>query len=169
VEDVLALKTASYTVTGPLLLGWALSSGDPGLAQALERFGRPLGIAFQLRDDLLGVFGDPSETGKPVGNDIRRGKETALVAELRLASNGSGAALLERVLGNDAASDGEVADVVAAMVDSGAKARVEARVTELCGTARAMLASIRGSRTGLEGPAAAWLGGAIDALGERSS
>src|SRR5262249_50784028 len=136
----LALKTASYTVTGPLLLGSALAGGDSVCAAELQRYGRPLGVAFQLRDDLLGGFGDPSETGKPVGNDIRQGKETGLVSELR--RSGHAAALLGRSLGNPEVTERDLRDVAVAMVDSGAKARVEARVKELCDSARAALAEM---------------------------
>lgn len=159
VEEVHARKTASYTVTGPLALGAALAGADAGRIEALARFGRPLGVAFQLRDDVLGVFGDPAVTGKPVGNDIRKGKRTALVAAL------DGDPLLARVLG---VADAPVADleaVVARMESSGARARVEARVRELCAEANAALAALE-----LPSPAGvSWLRGAVTALGERSS
>lgn len=69
VELVHELKTASYTVTGPIALGAALGGASEKALAELARFGRPLGVAFQLRDDLLGVFGDPSATGKPVFGD----------------------------------------------------------------------------------------------------
>jgi geranylgeranyl diphosphate synthase type I len=128
------------------------------------KYGRPLGIAFQLRDDLLGAFGDSSATGKPVGNDIRQGKRTALVVEMRGDSRAE--ALLARVLGREDASDADVAEVVRAMETTGAKARVEARVAELLAEARAALAAMalpESSRGRV------WLAGAIRALGERSS
>jgi geranylgeranyl diphosphate synthase type I len=158
VETVHALKTATYTVTGPLLLGAALAGADDAYAALLERFGRPLGVAFQLRDDVLGVFGDPSATGKPIGNDIRQGKRTALVAELR----GPALALAEKVLGRPTATDAEVAELVRAMEETGARARVEARIRELSEEARTALAALDASAL-----ASAWLSGAITALGER--
>jgi geranylgeranyl diphosphate synthase type I len=164
VEVIHALKTASYTVTGPLALGAHLAGASSGRVAQLARYGRPLGIAFQLRDDLLGTFGDPSATGKPVGNDIRQGKRTALVAEMR--ADAASEPLLARVLGNAAASDRDVAEVVRAMETSGAKARVEARVAELLAEARAALESMelaQGSR------GKSWLAGAVRALGERSA
>ena len=164
VEVIHALKTASYTVTGPLALGAHLAgAGDARVAQ-LARYGRPLGIAFQLRDDLLGAFGDTSATGKPVGNDIRQGKRTALIVEMR--GHAASEPLLARVLGRRDASDAEVAEVVKAMETSGAKARVEARVAELLAEARVALEAMElpeGSRGKL------WLAGAIRALGERSA
>lgn len=164
VEVIHALKTASYTVTGPLALGAHLAGASDARVAQLARYGRPLGIAFQLRDDLLGTFGDTGATGKPVGNDIRQGKRTALIVEMR--GDAKTEALLGRVLGRHDASDAEVAEVVRAMESSGAKARVEARVAELLADARAALESMdlpSGSRGKL------WLAGAVRALGERSA
>jgi geranylgeranyl diphosphate synthase type I len=162
VETIHALKTASYTVTGPLLLGAALAGADDARSAALERFGRPLGVAFQLRDDLLGTFGDSATMGKPVGNDIRQGKRTALVAELRGDPRAEG--LLARVLGRADATAKDVEAVVRAMEETGARARVEARLRALCDQARRALDAIAPSPTGR-----IWLEGAVAALGERSS
>lgn len=164
VETIHELKTASYTVTGPLALGANLAGASASRVAELARYGRPLGIAFQLRDDLLGTFGDTSATGKPVGNDIRQGKRTALVSEMR--GDAKAEALLTRVLGREDASDADVADVVEAMVSTGAKARVEARVAELLGEARGALAAMNLAN---DSPAKLWLAGAVRALGERSA
>lgn len=163
VEVIHALKTASYTVTGPLALGAHLAGASETRIAQLARYGRPLGIAFQLRDDLLGTFGDASATGKPVGNDIRQGKRTALVAEMR--GHAASEAVLARVLGRVDASDDDVAEVVGAMETSGAKARVEARVAELLAEARAALDAMD-LPEGSHGKR--WLAGAVRALGERS-
>jgi geranylgeranyl diphosphate synthase type I len=151
VETVHDLKTSSYTVTGPLLVGAALAGGMD--EQALTRFGRPLGVAFQLRDDLLGTFGDPSVTGKPIWNDVRQRKRTGLVAEL--LRDASGLEVWKR---------GEVEPIVRAM-ESGAKARVEARVTELLAEARTALAAM----TTITEAGRIHLEGAVSALGERAS
>ena len=163
VETIHALKTASYTVTGPLLLGAALAGADDARCAELERFGRPLGIAFQLRDDLLGVFGNPSATGKPVWNDIRQGKRTALVAELR--GDKRVEALLARVFGRPDACEADLEAVVRAMEDSGARGRVEARVRELCGEARRVLDAMAPT---MSESGRGWLSGSVAALGERS-
>jgi geranylgeranyl diphosphate synthase type I len=160
VEQIHAMKTASYTVTGPLALGACLAGADDARVAELGRYGRPLGIAFQLRDDLLGVFGDPTATGKPIWSDIRQGKRTALVAEMRGAAE---AALLARVLGDPRAADADIEAVVHAMETCGARARVEARVLELCGEAQRALEAI--PLPTAEGRA--WLGDAIRALAER--
>jgi geranylgeranyl diphosphate synthase type I len=164
VEVIHALKTASYTVTGPLALGAHLAGASEARVAQLARYGRPLGIAFQLRDDLLGAFGDTNATGKPVGNDIRQGKRTALVAEMR--GDAAAEALLARVLGHEDASDADVAEVVRAMETTGAKARVEARVAELLAEARAALDAMALPELGL---GKQWLAGALKALGERAT
>jgi geranylgeranyl diphosphate synthase type I len=164
VETIHALKTASYTVTGPLLVGACLAGADDARCAELERFGRPLGIAFQLRDDLLGVFGDPSATGKPVWNDIRQGKRTALVAELR--GDARADALLARVYGRADASAQDVEAIVRYMDDSGARGRVEARVRELSTEAQRVLDAMGPT---LSEAGRGWLSGAVSALGERSS
>ncbi len=164
VETIHALKTASYTVTGPLLLGATLAGADDARCAELERFGRPLGIAFQLRDDLLGVFGDPSATGKPIWNDIRQGKRTTLVTELR--GDARAEAVLARAFGKIDATEADLEAVVRVMEESGARGRVEARIRELCDEARRVLEAMSPTMTE-EGRA--WLGGAIAALGERSA
>lgn len=77
---VITYKTVRYTVEGPLQFGAGMAGADHVVAQALSGYGVPIGEAFQLRDDLLGVFGDPSVTGKPAGDDLREGKRSVLLA-----------------------------------------------------------------------------------------
>ena len=77
---VLRYKSAKYSIERPLHIGAALAGATAQQITQLTRFGLPLGEAFQLRDDLLGVFGDPSVTGKPAGDDLIEGKRTVLVA-----------------------------------------------------------------------------------------
>ncbi|MFT3772191.1 MAG: mevalonate kinase [Minicystis sp.] len=98
VDVVHDLKTGAYTVRGPLVLGATLAGADATTLEALDRFAKPVGVAFQLRDDLLGTFGTAEETGKPVGNDLRAGKRTAILAEAegRLSAAGR-AAIRSRV------------------------------------------------------------------------
>ncbi|HEY2733467.1 MAG TPA: polyprenyl synthetase family protein [Polyangiales bacterium] len=122
------LKTGSYTVRGPLKLGALLGGASDAQLLAIERFGRPLGIAFQLRDDLLGTFGDSRATGKPAGHDLREGKNTALVAQARAIMEGEARAQLERVLGRRDASASELRDATRTLEASGARARVEAQL-----------------------------------------
>jgi geranylgeranyl diphosphate synthase type I len=162
VESMHDLKTGSYTVRGPLAIGAILAGASADQRAALDRFASPLGVAFQLRDDLLGTFGDPKATGKPAGNDLRRGKRTALVAAL--ADDAEAAPLLKRVLGVEDASDADVAAVVARMEASGARGQVEARLRQLLSAAERELAAAPLGAVGK-----AWLQGAVTALGERDS
>jgi geranylgeranyl diphosphate synthase, type I len=140
-DEVYRLKTGSYTVLGPLLLGAALGEPDAELNAALEAFALPLGIAFQLRDDLLGAFGDPMQTGKPRGSDLLANKRTLLL-QAALHSPKCRAAL-EGVLGNPAAPAQAVSHALDVIAASGARARVEARIAEL--VARAARATNAGA------------------------
>ena len=78
---IATLKSGGYTVHEPLVIGCALAGGSAGFIAGISAFGRPLGEAFQLRDDLLGTFGDRSSMGKPVDSDIREGKRNVLYAQ----------------------------------------------------------------------------------------
>ncbi len=138
------LKTGSYTIEGPLRLGAILGGADAAQLAALEAFGAPLGEAFQVRDDLLGAFGDPARTGKPRGNDLRAGKRTVLVLECERASLPEERALLSSVLESSApgradASDADVHAVLAMFERTGVRARVEERLRQLLDAARVAL------------------------------
>jgi geranylgeranyl diphosphate synthase type I len=98
-----------------------------------------LGVAFQLRDDLLGTFGDPAETGKPVGNDITVGKRTALVVEVERLANETERQAIAEAFGRGDASAGAVAAATAALVSSGARRAVEERQNALCDEAESLL------------------------------
>ena len=90
-DDVLRVfhyKTTRYTIEGPLHLGAVLARAPDPTLDALSAFARPLGAAFQLRDDVLDLFGDPASTGKPVGTDVREGKRTLLVLDALRAAPG---------------------------------------------------------------------------------
>ncbi len=123
------LKTGSYTVRGPLALGHALAGGTAAAWACLEAAARPLGIAFQLRDDLMGVFGDPRETGKGVGTDIRANKRTAPILYALEHLEPSERRELEGLLGTS--RDDEVARARALLVRSGAEEATEARIEAL--------------------------------------
>lgn len=140
-EDVEAmhdLKTGSYTVRGPIALGAALAGASPSARAALDRYAAPLGVAFQLRDDLLGTFGSPAETGKPVGNDLRAGKRTAILAEAEHRLDAAGREALAKVFGHEDASEADVAAATAALQASGARAEVERRLKSLCDDAEGL-------------------------------
>ncbi|OFT88441.1 polyprenyl synthetase family protein [Corynebacterium sp. HMSC28B08] len=126
---VIKYKTASYTVSRPLHVGAALAGASDQLVQALRTIGENIGIAFQLRDDQLGVFGDPAVTGKPSGDDLRTGKRTVLIdSALEMGSTAQAAALREG-LGNVTAED-DVDALRAIIRDSGAAGHVESLITE---------------------------------------
>jgi geranylgeranyl diphosphate synthase type I len=130
-EKAYALKTASYSVRGPLRLGALLASARPPTLKTLDRFAVPVGIAFQLRDDLLSAFGDPRETGKPLGGDLRSGKRTPLVLHASERARGRDKQRLARVLGNARASDADVRRALDVIVSTGAREVVEARIAAL--------------------------------------
>jgi geranylgeranyl diphosphate synthase type I len=129
------LKSALYSVERPLALGAALADAGPTATRALCSAGRCVGLAFQLRDDLLDVFADPRDTGKPAGGDIRSGKPTylAAVAQARAESSGDRRAqdLLRDTLGRTDASDAEVAAVREVFVATGARDTVEEKIRRL--------------------------------------
>jgi geranylgeranyl diphosphate synthase type I len=148
VERVYALKTASYTVRAPVVMGAKLAGAAASQSGALAAYAEPLGVAFQLRDDLLGVFGDASVTGKPNGGDLRRGKRTSLL--IHALRDARAAQAIGRVLGRADASDTDVAAAVEAIAASGAKTRVEERVAALVVEARAALGRAELTASGRE-------------------
>ncbi|MGV0835367.1 bifunctional (2E,6E)-farnesyl/geranyl diphosphate synthase [Mycolicibacterium thermoresistibile] len=130
-------KTASYTVSRPLQMGAAAAADRPEVLDTFHEVGTDLGVAFQLRDDVLGVFGDPAVTGKPSGDDLRSGKRTVLLAEaVELAEqrDPAAAAVLRTTIGTEL-SDGQVAELCRIIEAVGALAAVEERIDTLTGRA----------------------------------
>ena len=128
--EVLSYKSAKYSVEQPLLLGAALAGADGGQLQEISAFGLPLGQAFQLRDDVLGIAGDPESTGKPAGDDIREGKRTVLIAETAARISADQLEVLAARLGDPDLSDAEVAECVDMITDSGGLAAVESFIAD---------------------------------------
>jgi geranylgeranyl diphosphate synthase type I len=137
---VVRYKSAKYTVERPLQFGAALAKASPELLRALSSYGVPLGEAFQLRDDILGVFGETALTGKPSGDDIREGKRTLLMARAYVKSGPAQRAVLDRHVGNPSLDAEGVAAVQRVLRDTGALASVETVIAELT---RAALAAIQ--------------------------
>lgn len=112
---VMRYKTAAYTIERPLHLGAAIAGASEEIITALREYGRCIGMAFQIRDDLLGVFGDPSITGKPAGDDLREGKRTLLLAyalsELD-SSHPDKAHILRTQIGSQEAHIAELTDII---------------------------------------------------------
>lgn len=137
---VIRFKSAKYTIEHPLLMGGTLAGAPQGLLDAYSAYGLPLGEAFQLRDDLLGVFGDPSETGKPAGDDLREGKRTVLVALALERATPAQAAQVRRLLGDPGLGADGVATLREILLETGAADRVEAMITADVEAAHAALA-----------------------------
>ncbi|MFE0475188.1 polyprenyl synthetase family protein [Streptomyces sp. NPDC058947] len=134
---IAALKSARYTVARPLALGAALAGADPRTTEALRAAGHCAGLAFQLRDDLLGAFGDPALTGKPAEDDLRSRKLTPLLAAaVRLArASGDREACDVLAPGGHTRPEHTVERMRAALERTGARAEVEARTAELAAAA----------------------------------
>jgi geranylgeranyl diphosphate synthase, type I len=122
---VIVYKSAKYSVEAPLAIGAALAGGSLAQVAALREFGLPLGIAYQLRDDLLGVFGDPEITGKPSGDDLREGKRTVLIALARTKLPPNATRVVDELLGDPDLSAQQVRMLQASIRDSGAVDQVE--------------------------------------------
>lgn len=151
---VIRFKSAKYTIEAPLLVG-ALAAGVPEAAvSGLSDYGLALGEAFQLRDDLLGVFGDPVQTGKPAGDDLREGKRTVLLAYALDTAGPAATRTVEQLFGRDDLDSAGVELLRTIMLDTGAVGRVEADIATLAAHAHAALE--RGTAY-LDGQAAAVL------------
>ena len=141
-SKVARYKAAKYTVERPLLLGAAIADASKDLRDAYSAYGLPLGEAFQLRDDVLGVFGDPAHTGKPAGDDLREGKRTYLVAAAFERAAHDDRRTLEHRLGDPALDDAGVAELRDIITRTEALARTEGRIAELTADALAALSSV---------------------------
>jgi geranylgeranyl diphosphate synthase type I len=133
-------KSAGYTVQRPLQLGAAIAGAGDEVMAACTAIGLPLGEAFQLRDDVLGVFGDPAVTGKSADDDLREGKQTLLIALAEQEAEAAGRKLLAEVLGNPDAGAAEFDALRSLIETTGARARVEDRIAERTALARRAIA-----------------------------
>ena len=125
---VIVFKSAKYSVQAPLVIGAALAGATAAQLGALRTFGLPLGMAYQLRDDLLGVFGDAAVTGKPSGDDLTEGKRTVLIALARERLDDTDKASLDAQLGDPALDAAQIRTLQQLITDSGAVDRVEALI-----------------------------------------
>jgi geranylgeranyl diphosphate synthase type I len=117
---VVRYKTAKYTIERPLHLGAAMAGAGEAVAAVCTDYGIPLGTAFQLRDDILGIFGDPAITGKPVTGDISEGKRTVLMALATERANSAQLRVLDRYVGDRRLTEAGAAEVRAVITDTGA-------------------------------------------------
>jgi geranylgeranyl diphosphate synthase type I len=125
---VVEFKSARYTVRRPCQAGAAMAGAPSELIEALGAYGSPLGRAFQFRDDVLGVFGDPGVTGKPAGDDLREGKRTVLIAHALAGADARGRELLASRLGDPVLDESGIAELQAVIIASGALQEVEAMI-----------------------------------------
>ncbi len=145
-REVVRAKSARYSVEHPLALGTTLAGARPDQVAAVRAVGLPLGEAFQLRDDLLGVFGDPGATGKPAGDDLLEGKRTVLVARAVARARADGDEAIVALVRDQLGRRDLPADAVQALADAitstGAPQDVEALITELSDQAFAGLEAL---------------------------
>jgi len=139
-RTICVYKSGKYTIERPLHLGAALAGRLDELAESYSAYGLPLGEAFQLRDDLLGAFGDGKLLGKVVGEDLREGKPTALYAIAKSRARGADAALLATRYGRPDLAPEETVSIQSVLIDTGARAEVEKTVEVLTAQALAALA-----------------------------
>jgi geranylgeranyl diphosphate synthase type I len=131
-ERICRYKSGKYTIERPLHLGAVMAAPQRAeqLLPALSAYGLPLGDAFQMRDDVMGAFGDPSVTGKPVGGDLREGKPTPLLARAVDAATPAQRQILDLV-GDPSLTDEQVARIQQVIVDTGALTDLEATIEHL--------------------------------------
>ena len=132
-------KSGKYTIERPLHFGAALGSGSQNLFKAYSNYGLPLGEAFQLRDDILGIFGDPQETGKPAGDDLREGKRTVLLAKVMELADAGQKAEISSTLGNQNLEIAQVDKVREIFIATGALSQVEELISTLTSSAQSAL------------------------------
>ncbi|MFN8096709.1 MAG: polyprenyl synthetase family protein [Dermatophilaceae bacterium] len=163
-ERMMTYKSAKYSIQHPLLIGADAAGVNASSRAALAAYGLDLGLAFQLRDDVLGVFGDPSVTGKPAGDDLREGKRTVLLAHTLAGLGPADRAYAEAHLGRPDLDDAAIDRLRELITASGAVAVVEADIASRAARARAAL-----SGTDIDPAAAAALDDLVDLSTARSA
>lgn len=134
-QSIIRFKSAKYSTEHPLALGGALAGAPEELLRGYSAFALPLGEAFQLRDDVLGVFGDPVATGKPAGDDLREGKRTVLIALALDQASKAESAFIDSKLGNPDLGDADIAEIRRIIEESGALQATEVLIHEFAAAA----------------------------------
>ncbi|MDO5048449.1 MAG: polyprenyl synthetase family protein [Actinomycetaceae bacterium] len=142
VYDVIALKSGHYSVMRPLVLGALMNDPEPQFIETLQKIGRSWGVAFQMRDDVLGAFGDEALTGKPTGSDIREGKRTILLTMALSAANEDDRLFLEQTLGSANASEQDLTRVQQIIKDTGAFDAHEQAISKLVDEGNALVGQL---------------------------
>jgi len=161
--QVLRMKSGRYSVERPIQLGALLAGASDTVLDGLSRFGLLVGEAFQLHDDLLGMFGDSATVGKPVGGDLVEGKFTLLAHHALAHASADDAERLRRALGNAALEQAEVEEATEIIRRTGAEAKVAEMVASRHHDAAEILAGLD-----LETEGKAFLAGLVDYLKERN-
>ena len=140
-QRVVVYKSAKYSIEAPLVIGAALAGASEAQLETLRHIGLPLGIAFQLRDDILGVFGDPAVTGKPAGDDLREGKRTVLIALAQQQLPTSAITLMDELLGDPELTTEQIVTQQETLKSSGAVGAVEHMIDEQVAQAHQVIES----------------------------
>ncbi len=140
-RKILEYKTGRYSVQRPLQLGAALAGQYDEFSKPFTTFGQPVGVVFQLRDDILGVFGNSDQTGKPTGDDLREGKPTPLMAEAFARASEQQKNILSKIGSRDL-SDEDIFDIQEVVEETGAKDAIEKEIQDLTGMALTTLSSM---------------------------
>ncbi len=156
-------KTASYTMEGPLAIGAILGGAKPPAIKALRDFARPLGIAFQIQDDILGLFGDEKEIGKPIGSDLRQGKMTLLMLRALKLAGESQKQIIQSVLGKENISKKQINEVRAIVRQTGSLDYSQNLVEKFSAQSKNIL-----QKSSLPDQTKSFLLGLIEYLAERS-
>jgi geranylgeranyl diphosphate synthase, type I len=164
IRRIAAMKSGGYTVEKPLLIGGALAGATPEVASALSAYGMPLGEAFQLRDDVLGVFGRPEVTGKDADSDLREGKRTILLVRALESASPADRAFIDSHIGRADLSADDAERIREIIRSTGALDSTGALIDELAGKARVAL-----GRASLPEQPAAALGELADLTAVRES
>ncbi|WP_124039559.1 polyprenyl synthetase family protein [Neoactinobaculum massilliense] len=158
--EVISLKTVGYSAVDPLLMGALLGGAGTEMTDVLESFARPFGVAFQLQDDALGVFGDPAETGKPAGGDLAEGKHTVLLALTRERATSAQMRAIDALAGSKPTT-AQVERARRVITECGAQRAHEALIARYEAAARSVL-------TAIPEPARGTLASFLDGLSGRS-
>jgi geranylgeranyl diphosphate synthase type I len=141
-ETVIRFKSAKYTIERPLHMGATIAGGSAELITVLSKYGLALGEAFQLRDDLLGVFGDAKITGKPAGDDLREGKQTMLIAHAYATASSAEKKFIDQHLGSAEITAAIISELQDLLISCGAQEFIETRISQYLATALAALDEI---------------------------
>lgn len=139
ISEMQKYKTAKYTIEGPLHLGAILAGVDEKFLESLSKFAIPVGIAFQIRDDIIGIFGDEKKIGKPAGSDIKEGKKTFLISKALEKANDNQKNILNNALGNENISVDDIDKVKNIIIETGSLEFSKTKARELIDGAKKSL------------------------------